>query len=277
MLAAETFLADIAQNVAGDRLRVESFIPRGIDPHAFEATPRDATRLADSQVFIINGGGFEEWLGRLLTEGSQPRILLEASAGCPQRTVQSGELGDTGQALAGSVDPHFWLDPNQVIIYVNNIRAGLTAFDPPGAVIYEQNAQAYIARLMELDAWIATQVAQISLERRLLVTNHESLGYFADRYGFTIVGAIIPSFSTGASPSARQFASLIQRIRETQAPAVFLETGVNTELADQIAQETGVKVVTDLYTHTLTAPDGPAPTYLDMMKYNVQAIVIALK
>jgi ABC-type Zn uptake system ZnuABC Zn-binding protein ZnuA len=107
----------------------------------------------------------------------------------------------------------------------------------------------------------------------MLVTNHESLGYFADRYGFTVVGAVIPSVSTDASPTAQQMAALIEQIKATGAPAIFLEAGANPQLAQQVAAETGVKVVTDLYTHSLSAPGGPAPTYIDMMKYNVSQIV----
>jgi len=109
------------------------------------------------------------------------------------------------------------------------------------------------------------------------VTNHESFGYFADRYGFKIIGTIIPSVSTGASPSAQQLARLVDHIRETGAPAIFLETGSNPQLAEQVARETGVKVVDELYTHSITGSDGNAPNYIDMMKYNVNAIVEALK
>jgi manganese/iron transport system substrate-binding protein len=120
-------------------------------------------------------------------------------------------------------------------------------------------------------------VTTIPEERRLIVTNHESFGYFADRYDFKFIGTIIPSVSTGSSPSAQQLARLVDHIRETGAIAIFLETGSNPKLAEQIAQETGVKVVSDLYTHSITEPGGKAPTYIDMMKYNVQTIVEALK
>jgi ABC-type Zn uptake system ZnuABC Zn-binding protein ZnuA len=113
--------------------------------------------------------------------------------------------------------------------------------------------------------------------RRLLVTNHESFGYFADRYGFQVVGTVIPSVSTGASPSAQQLARLVDRLKATHAPAIFLETGANPQLADQLAQEIGIKIVTDLYTHSVTESGGNAPTYIDMMRYNVQKIVDALK
>ncbi|MGQ9787231.1 MAG: metal ABC transporter substrate-binding protein, partial [Anaerolineae bacterium] len=174
-------------------------------------------------------------------------------------------------------DPHFWLDPNNVIHYVENIRDGLSQVDPAGAALYAQNAAAYIEQLRALDRWIVEQVAQVPLEHRLLVTNHESFGYFADRYGFRIVGTILPGVSTGVSPSAQQLAQLIDLIRETGVPAIFLETGSNPQLAEQIARETGVQVVSGLYTHSPSPADGPAPTYLDMMRYNVRAIVEALR
>jgi len=121
------------------------------------------------------------------------------------------------------------------------------------------------------------QVSQIQPEHRLLVTNHESFGYFASRYGFRVVGAVIPSLSSEAAPSAQQIAALIDKIKESGAPAIFLETGANPNLAQQIADETGIKVVTGLYTHSISEPNGPAPSYVEMMKYNVTLIVEALK
>jgi len=131
--------------------------------------------------------------------------------------------------------------------------------------------------LKDLDAWIAEQVQQAPETRRLLVTNHESFGYFADRYGLAIVGAVVPSVSTSASPSAKELAALADRVRQVGAPAVFLETGASPQLAQQLAKETGIKVVTGLYTHSITAPGGEAASYLDMMRYNTKAIVDALK
>jgi ABC-type Zn uptake system ZnuABC Zn-binding protein ZnuA len=113
--------------------------------------------------------------------------------------------------------------------------------------------------------------------KRKIVTNHESFGYFSDRYGFTIIGTVIPGVSSGAAPSAQQLAQLIDKIRTTGAPAIFLETGANPQLAEQLATETGIKVITDLHTHSVTRPDGEAPTYLDMMQKNTEAIVSALK
>jgi len=275
ILAVETFLADIAQNVAGDRLKVEALMPLGADPHSFEPTPQDVARVAKSDVLIVNGAGFEEFLTPLLQNAGGKRLVIEASAGLTPRIPVAGE-GDSSSKDHES-DPHFWLNPINTIHYVENIRDGLSQADPAGKDIYARNAQDYIVQLNDLDAWIAAQAAQIPVEQRLLVTNHESLGYFADRYGFRVVGAIIPSVSTSASPSAQQMAALIDQIKASGAPAIFLETGSNPQLAQQIAGETGVQVVTDLYTHSVSAAEGPAPTYIELMRYNASQIVEALK
>lgn len=275
VMAVETFLADVTQNVAGDRFRVDSLIPIGLDPHAFEPTPRDAAAIADSSVLVLNGAGFETWLQPILQSAGGQRQVIVASAGLVPRQPRPGELAAGEEEHSG--DPHFWLDPLSVVRYVENIRDGLAQVDPDGRDVYTKNAAAYIQQLKDLDGWIRKQVAQIPPQNRLLVTNHESFGYFADRYGFTIIGTILPSSSTSAAPSARQIAELVQKIQSSGVKAIFLETGTNPQLADQIARETGVKVITGLYTHSITAPRGEAPTYLDMMRYNTNAIVNALK
>ncbi len=272
VLATETFLADIAQNVAGDRLKIDALLPIGVDPHSFEPTPGDLRQVADSTVLIINGAGVEEFLSRLLENAGGKRQIIEASAGLKSRTPSENEILDPDHPG----DPHFWLDPNHVVKYTENIRDGLSQVDPAGAATYTANANAYIAKLKELDQWIVEQVKAVPTERRRLVTNHESLGYFADRYGFRIIGTIVPSVSTGSSPSAQQLAQLVDQIKKTQARAIFLETGANPQLAKQIAQETGVKVVTGLNTHSTTQAGGLAPTYIEMIKYDVKVIVEAL-
>jgi ABC-type Zn uptake system ZnuABC Zn-binding protein ZnuA len=275
VLAVESFLADIAQNVAGQRLTVEALIPVGVDPHSFELTPADVRKITDSQVLIINGAGLEAFLDKLLQSAARDRVVIEAAAGLQPRTPQPGEhVGEEHEGHEG--DPHFWLDPVSVIKYVENIRDGLSRADPGGAQLYTAQADAYIAQLQELDRWITTQVQRVPEDRRLLVTNHESFGYFADRYGFKVVGAIIPSTSSAASPSAQEFARLADAIKELGVPAIFLETGANPQLAQQLARETGIRVVSGLYTHSLSEPHGPAPTYLEMMRYNTRLIVEAL-
>ncbi len=273
ILAVETFLADIAQNVAGERARVDALLPIGVDPHSFEPTPQDVRRVADSTVLIVNGADFEEFLDELLKNAGGNHQVIEASAGLTSRKPTETEIVDPDH----KTDPHFWFDPNLVVKYVENIRDGLSQTDPAGAAVYAANANAYIAKLKELDQFIAEQVRTLPAERRLMVTDHDTFGYFADRYGFRVVGMIVPSISTGASPSAQEIAQLVQQIKATQARAIFLEAGTNPQLAQQIAKETGVKVVTGLQSHSITEQNGPAPTYIEMMKYNLKLIVEALK
>lgn len=267
ILVTTTILADITRNVAGDRFSVGSLLPDGTDPHSYQPTPQDTAKISKSKVLVINGAEYEHFLEPLLANADGKRTLIEASASLQLRSDPESEHG---------VDPHAWLDPNNVIVYVENIREGLTKFDPDGAEIYQANAMTYIKQLEELDAWINGEIVQIPPERRLLVTNHEALGYFADRYDFRVVGTVIESFSSDASPSAQQMAALVDQIKLFDAPAIFLDAADNPVLAQQIAEETGVKVVTDLHLESLTN-GAPAPTYIELMKSNVTTILKALQ
>ena len=269
VLVVETFLADITRHVAGDRLTVDSLLPENMDPHSYQPAPRDIIKVAKSDVLIINGVGIETFLAPLLVNAGGTRLVITASAGLTARPDPNGEHPEG--------DPHFWLDPNNVIKYVENIRDGLIQADPQDQILFADNAAAYILQLQVLDTWIKEQVAQIPLSQRQLVTNHDSLGYFAARYGFTVVGSIIPSVSSESDPSARQLADLIDQIRKSKARAIFIETGANMNLAEQISSETSAKIVTDLYIHSISDANGPAPTYIDLVKYNVTQIVNALK
>jgi len=264
ILTSSTVLADITRHIAGDRLKVESLLPIGADPHSYQPTPRDAALIVESPLIIINGLGYESSLEPLLENISAGNKIIEASTGISARND------------ADELDPHVWLDPNLMLIQVENIRAALTRYDPDGAAIYQTNADEYARRLTELDAWISQQVSEIPVEKKLLITNHEALGYFAERYGFVVAGSVLESFSTDASSSALQMAALIDNTKSSRARAIFLDTGDNPELAAQIASETGVRVIDDLHLESLTDGD-PAGSYIDMMKYNVTQIVSALK
>lgn len=267
VLASTTFLADIAQNIAGDRVHVDSLLPIGADPHAYQAAPADVAKIAGSDLLIINGLEYEHFIESLLENAGGKRLIIEATAGLRLEE-------DAGSAHG--VDPHMWLDPNLVVTYVENIRDALIQVDAEGAKTYKVNADAYITQLKDLDAWIVEQVNTIPAERRLLVTNHEAVGYFAERYGFEIVGAVIPSLSTDAGTSAKEMAALIEQIKATGASAIFLGEVENPDLANQIAEETNIKIVDDLYLESLTAGT-PAATYIEMMKHNVTRIVDSLK
>ncbi|CAG0978752.1 Periplasmic chelated iron-binding protein YfeA [Anaerolineae bacterium] len=278
VLASTSFLADIAQNVAGDRLTVDALLPIGADPHAYQAAPSDVAKISESDILILNGVEYEHFIEPLLENAGGEHLVIEAAAGLEPHPA--GEHVDETDAGAGSEheagDPHMWLDPNLVITYVGNIRNGLVEADPEGAEVYQANAEAYIAQLKDLDMWIVERVNTIPAERRLLVTNHEALGYFAERYGFEIVDTILPSFSSEAGASAQEIVAAVKAIQSSGAPAIFLGEVENADLANQIASETGAKVVDDLYLESLTN-GAPAATYMDMMKHNVSRIVDGLK
>jgi zinc/manganese transport system substrate-binding protein len=268
VLATESFLGDIAQNVAGNRIKVDTLLPVTVDPHEYEPKPQDMTRLAQSQVLIVNGLGYETWMQKTMSSLGGQRLMIVASNGLTPNPDPSG------QHPAG--DPHMWMDPLKTINYVEQIRDGLAQADPAGKAIYSQNAAAYIAKLKTLDQWVREQVNPLPVNKRLLVTNHDALGYFAQAYDFKIIGAVIPSVTTDASPSAQQLASLIDTIKKSSARVIFLDIGENQNLAEQISSETGTKVVTGLYVESTSGAAGPAPTYIDMIKYDVTTILAAL-
>ena len=273
VVATTSYLADIAQNVAGKRFEVGSLVPLGADPHAFEPAPSDLRKVVGADLMIVNGGGLEGPLLDTLKNAGGGETVVDASAGLTSRTPQPGEppLESTES------DPHFWLDPVLVKTYVANIRDAFAKADPGGAAEYAANAAAYTRRLDELDAWITSQVATVPVADRKLVMDHASHGYFADRYGFSVVGTVIPSVGTGETPTAKQLSDLTAAIRASGAKAIFVETGENPKLAEQIAAETGITVVDDLLDHSLTDPGGVAPTYIDMMRFDTQRIVGALR
>jgi ABC-type Zn uptake system ZnuABC Zn-binding protein ZnuA len=269
VLATESFLADIARNVAGSRIKVDTLLPVTVDPHEYQPKPMDVARLAQAQVLIINGLGYESWLQKTLDSLGGQRLVIVATNGLAPAPDPSGN-NSTG-------DPHMWMNPLNVINYVQQIRDGLSKADPSGKDIYARNADAYVVKLQALDQWVKSQVDQLPVQKRLLITNHDALGYFARAYNFKIIGAIIPSVTTDASPSAQQLASLIDTIKNSGARAIFLDIGENQKLAQQIASETGVVVITDLYVESTSGPNGPAPTYIDMIKHDAAAILDALK
>jgi ABC-type Zn uptake system ZnuABC Zn-binding protein ZnuA len=270
VLTSTTFIADITRNIAGERVTVDSLLSPDVDPHTYQAVPSDVQKIANSKVVIVNGLRYDQFMQSLLENAGGTPLVVTASNGLEPRQMEE----ETGEIV---IDPHMWMSPIRVIKYVENIRDGLIEADPDQADVYKANAEAYISQLKDLDTWIKQQVSQIPKERRLLVTNHDSLGYFAEQYGFMVIGTIVPGVSSEASPSAQQIAKLIDEIKATGAPAAFLDISDNPHLADQIAADTKIKVVIDLYIETLSPSDGPAATYIDMIKYDVTQIVNALR
>ena len=264
ILTTTTILADLARNVAGDLATVESLLPPGADPHTYQASPADVARISDSTLLIVNGADYEHNLQPIIDNADGQRQIITASSGLEAEASSEG------------INPHFWVNPHFAITYVENIRDGLIQADPANADVYTANAEAYSTWLTDLDAWAEEQISTLPADRRLLVTNHDVLGYFADRYGLQVVGIIIPSISDEAGTGVGQLAMVIDTVQSTGAPAIFLGEAENQTLADQVAAETGAKVVDDLYLESLSGAEGPAPTYLEMIRHDVTRIVAAL-
>jgi manganese/iron transport system substrate-binding protein len=272
VVASTTIVGDVVAQLGGELIDLTVLFPPGADPHTFEPRPQDIAAISDADVVVVSGLGLEESLQPAL-EANAKGVVVRASDGIQLLALAGNE--HTGEDHAGS-DPHTWTDPNNVIIWTQNIAAALAEADPANSDSYQTNAEAYTASLLDLDAWIRSEVAQIPPERRKLVTDHRAFGYFANEYGFEQIGALVGSFSTNASPSAQEIAALEDTIRAQNVPAVFIGKTVNPELAGQVARDTGTKLVL-VYTGSLSQPGGEADSYLKFMRYNVKAIVEALK
>lgn len=268
ILATTSIVGDVVSQVGGNLIDLSLLMPVGTDPHDFQPRPQDAAAIIDAQIIFTNGAGLEAYLQPLLDSTGTAGKLVEVSAGITLLSLQ----GNSQLAL----DPHTWMDPNNVILWTENISSALSAVDPSNAGKYKTNAEAYDTSLRNLDGWIHDEVAQIPLQNRLLVVDHAVLDYFAVRYGFLQEGTITGSFSSEAAPSAQELAALEDKIQQSGVKAIFVSEAVNQVLADQIAADTGIKAVW-IYHATLSVPGGPAASYLEFMRYNVKAIVEALK
>lgn len=280
VVATTNIVGDVVSQVGGQLIDLTVLIPPGADPHSFQPTPQDMARVVDAQVIFINGAGLETFMQALLeNSGSQAR-QVEVSAGIQLLEASAHDDHDEDEAHSEEDehvgDPHVWMDPNNVLVWVDRIEEALVEMDPENAVLYRENAAAYRQELASLDAWIVAQINQIPQENRKLVTDHQLFVYFAERYGFEQVGAIIPGYSTLSEPSAMELARLEDDIRDLGVRAILVGNTVNPALAQRVANDTGTQLVF-FYTGSLTGADGPAATYLDYMRFNVNAIVEALK
>ena len=274
VVATTTIVGDVVRNIGGDAIQLEVLLPPGSDPHSFDPTPQDVAKIAKASLIFANGAGLEAFLEPLLKNAGSQAQVVYVSDGVQLIRFQSNLPGE--ESGPGGGDPHTWFDPQNVKVWVQNIEKALSAQDPKDAQTYAANARRYIQQLDALDSWIQTQVDQIPSDQRKLVTDHEAFTYFAARYGFQQVGAIVPGYSTLAQPSAQELAALEDAIRKLGVKAVFVGETVSPNLAKQVAQDSGVKLVY-LYTGALSDSKGPASTYLDFMHYDVNQIVNGLK
>jgi ABC-type Zn uptake system ZnuABC Zn-binding protein ZnuA len=257
-------VADMTRAVGGDRVMVEGILGPSADPHGYEPRPSDVSNLADADVVVRSGGELDEWLSGVLD-----------NAGGDARTVTL--LDSTAQRKQeGDVDPHWWQDPRNAVRAVASIKDALIETDPAGRATYERNAANYTARLERLDREIARCVDRLPRDKRKLVTTHDAFGYYTDRYGLELIGALIPSRSTQAQPSAGEVDRLVRQIERERVEAIFPESALSPKLDRAVAREAGADVGSALWSDTLGKPGSDGATYIGSLRSNTEKIVDGL-
>jgi ABC-type Zn uptake system ZnuABC Zn-binding protein ZnuA len=282
VVASTTQVADLARGVGGDRAGVVGMLSANADPHEFEPSPSDAEALVDAELVLGSGGDVDVWLDDLVsssgTEAPTVELIdhVETLEGEHEHHEgeehETGVHADEGSEHADDLDPHWWQDPANATLAVEAIREVLTEADPDGAADYERNAAALERELESLDRAIERCVESIPPDRRKLVTTHDSLEYFAHRYGLEVVGATIPALTTQAQPSAGETANLIELIDSEDVAAVFPEAGVSAEVEEAIAEETDAQLGAELYADALGPEGSGAETYAGALAANAQTI-----
>jgi manganese/iron transport system substrate-binding protein len=275
VVATTNIVGDIVGQVGGGRIDLTVLMDIGIDPHSYVPNPADTAAIHDAHVVFANGAGLEADLDEMFETAGGDATHIRLSDGLEVRLA--GEVDEEASVDHGheeDIDPHVWFDVKNVIHWVETIEGALGALDPANAGGYQANAEAYTQQLEELDAWVMEQVATIPEANRRLVTNHPAFAYLG-RYGLEQVGAVYP-ISPSAEPSAQDIAALQDVIRNYGVPAIFTESTVNPKLAQQVANDTGAELVT-LYSGSLGEPGSGAETYIQLIRYDVTAIVQALK
>jgi manganese/iron transport system substrate-binding protein len=275
VVATTNIVADVVANVGGERIELTTLMDIGVDPHSFVPTPADTAAVHDAHVVFANGLGLESNLEEMLKNAGGNAVHIQVSEGL-EYLAAGDQHQDEGHGPEGEeADPHVWFSVPNVVHWTEKIEGALSTLDPGGASYYRENSQAYAAELQQLDTWIEDQIDRIPEANRKLVTNHPSLGYYAQRYDLEQVGAVFP-ISPSSEPSAQDLAALEDAIGEAGVPAVFSESTVSTNLARQVAEDTGIKLV-PLFSGSLGGPGSGAETYVRLMKLNTEAIVEALK
>jgi zinc/manganese transport system substrate-binding protein len=262
IVASFSILGDFAKNVGGERVNVTTLVGPNSDVHVYTPAPADAKKIADAKLVIINGLGLEGWLPRLVQSSGSKAAIVTATNGIAPRK------------LGSDADPHAWQSVVNAKIYVANIRDALVAADQAGAPSYRANADAYLTKLDALDREVREAVAQIPQARRKVISTHDAFGYFAAAYGIAFIAP--QGVSTESEPSARDIAAIITQIRASKIPAVFLENISDPRLMRRISAETGARIGGTLVSDGLTAENGDAPTYIDMVRHNIKALTSAL-
>ncbi len=268
IVVTTTILGDVVQNIVGQRAAVEVLLPIGADPHDFRPSAQQVAALETADLVVANG---------LRLEAGLIDVLESAAADGANVLKVAAQLDPIpfSTAVDGSMDPHVWLDPNRMAAAARLIADELNAIDP--TVDWETRVEAYAAALLAADEDIRAALAVIPPQDRKLVTNHDALGYFAERYGFEVIGTVVPGAATLADPSSAQLAALVEVIRAANVGVIFAETTEPMALADAVAREVGDAIrVVELYTGSLGEPGSGAESLIVMLRTNAKRIAAGL-
>jgi zinc/manganese transport system substrate-binding protein len=268
--ASFSILADLVRQVGGDRVDVAVLVGPNSDAHVFQPSPNDAKKIAEAELLVVNGLGFEGWMGRLQKSSGFKGTTVVATTGIKLRLMAADESGEPKRL----VDPHAWQNLANGRIYVQNIRDGLIAADPDDKAVYEANTDRYLAEIDSLDAYVKASIARLPPSRRRIITSHDAFGYFGAAYGLDIIAP--QGVSTESEASAQDVAKIIRQIKAQKIPAIFIENISDPRLLEQISRETGAKVGGTLYSDALSDAKGPAGTYLDLFRHNIETFMAAL-
>lgn len=268
VVATTVQITALTKEVGGDKIDLTGIIPAGADAHEFEPTASDLTAIEGADVILKHGIGLDDWLDDTLSANNDAEVVTVTEGIALRQGEDEGELVD---------DPHVWHDPDNDKIMVDNIVAALDRADPANKSSYDANATAYKQKLDDTKTQVQQIIDEIPAENRKLVTNHDAFGYFARAFGLEIVGAVIPSISTGSEPSAQDTADLLDTIAREHVKAIFAESSVNATLATTLAEDAHVKIVDDLYGDSLGQPGSGADTVDGMLVANARKIADALK
>ncbi|MEZ4553026.1 MAG: metal ABC transporter substrate-binding protein [Dehalococcoidia bacterium] len=282
VIATTVQIGALTRQVAGDLLVVHTLVGPGVDPHEYEANATDLRRIGDAKLVLRNGIGLDEFLDRALESGEAERVVtttegIELRHADEESEVEGDHAEEGDDHDHRGEDPHVWHDPLNVKIMVDNIVEALAEAFPDDAATFRQNGDAYKAVLDRTDAEIRQLIESIPPENRKMVTNHDAFGYFIDRYGLTYVGAVIPGLSTQGEPSAKDLADLEETIRSEGVKAIFAESSVDPKVAREIASDTNVRIVDDLYGDSLGEEGTDAATVHGMLLANARTIANALR
>jgi len=266
-VASFTVLADVVRTVGGDHVVVKSLVGPNGDPHVYEPTPDDAKSLKAADVVFVSGEGLEGWMVRLIKASGYKGTINVASDG-----IKTHKMEDDGKIVT---DPHVWNDPSNGIVWVQNVERVLAAADPEDAADFKANGDRLIGELTALDTYARTAIDAIPEPKRKVMTTHDAFGYFGRAYGVHFLAP--QGISTEAEASAADVGKVIKQIRKEGVKVYFLENSNDKRMVQQIAKETGAELGGTLYVEALSEPDGPAATYVKMLKYNLDQLVDAMQ